>query len=258
MSSPRSVVPITRIDREQARALEVAPWDRIAPARARDLDSGRDLSFDHVIAPTVLELVGRRKGALLDVGCGTGRLTRRLAGPGRTVLGIDPSTVSALYAADHVADLPDVEIRPLPIGDLEPASVRPFSTVVASMVLQDVVELSAFLGRCADLLKPTGRLVIAMTHPHFWPSYWGYSRQSWFAYEKELFLRTEFRTSVTSSGIETMHCHRPLSLYAAELKRAGFAIADVREPVLPKKVQHASGVTWREPHFLFLECRRAR
>jgi len=51
--------------------------------------------------------------------------------------------------------------------------------------------------------------------------------------------------------VETLHAHRPLDWYTAELNRAKFRILRTPEPMLPKRVQLATGVSWRYPHFLF-------
>lgn len=49
-----------------------AQWDSVAPARNSQLRSGRDVSFEHVLKPTVLKLIEPSPSGLLDAGCGSG------------------------------------------------------------------------------------------------------------------------------------------------------------------------------------------
>jgi SAM-dependent methyltransferase len=51
---------------------------------------------DHAYYRALAAEIGAR--SIIDLGCGTGLLTRSLAGPGRTVLGVDPSRTMLDYA----------------------------------------------------------------------------------------------------------------------------------------------------------------
>lgn len=249
--------PISRIDRNEARMLEVSPWDIIARSRARDLDAGKDLSYRYVIAPHILKLVGNQRSSIIDIGCGVGRLTRQLSTYSNDVVGVDPSETSADLAELHVADLPSVKIESTTARgyrDLNPGAT--FEMAIFSMVLQDIVDLDSTLQDAARLVRAGGSMAIAITHPFFWPKYWGYDRAPWFDYQRELFLRTEFRTSTTRSGIETMHCHRPLYRYFSAINHAGFQVEKILEPNLPSSIQRQTGVHWNEPHFMFISCKR--
>src|SRR6266478_467554 len=55
-------------------------WDQLAEERHRQIASGEDLSFEHVLVPTTLRLLEDANNALvLDIGSGTGDFTARLA-----------------------------------------------------------------------------------------------------------------------------------------------------------------------------------
>ena len=99
---------------------------------------------------------------LLDVGCGTGLLRTRL--PETAVgdyVGVDLSP-AAVEAAGH---------RPLPgarflEGDVFSVDVGRFDVVVLNEMLYYVEDLEPFFGRLAELLEPSGLLLISMwRHP---------------------------------------------------------------------------------------------
>ncbi|HUB39877.1 MAG TPA: class I SAM-dependent methyltransferase [Streptosporangiaceae bacterium] len=70
------------------------------PYRDADLVELYDLDNpageDHVYYRALADAIDAR--SIIDLGCGTGLLTRSLAGPGRTVIGVDPSHTMLDYA----------------------------------------------------------------------------------------------------------------------------------------------------------------
>jgi 2-polyprenyl-3-methyl-5-hydroxy-6-metoxy-1,4-benzoquinol methylase len=67
-----------------------AGWDASADAWIACVDSG-DASREVLLDPIVTQLCGDVAGlAVLDIGCGEGRFSRKLADSGAVVTGIDP------------------------------------------------------------------------------------------------------------------------------------------------------------------------
>jgi SAM-dependent methyltransferase len=95
---------------------------------------------------------------LLDVGCGHGRLARELSGPGRHVLGLDPSAEMVGAAKADNASVPGLEFDE---GDFLTAEIPPdsfdFVCFVASLHHMDQVKA---LMKAAEILRPGGRLVV--------------------------------------------------------------------------------------------------
>ncbi len=261
MTSSKQHHPATQISEDEAVALEIAPWDAIAPIRAADLDSGRDPSFNSVILPTVRTIFrqGRKPTSIIDIGCGVGRLTREFAKySDGTVTALDPSPVSAQLASQYLASQHRFDVHNMTVQQYVRLGYGGHGLAVACMVLQDVVHLDSFLVATHSLLLPRGRLLIAITHPYYWPTYWHYDNEPWYRYDRVLFIRSEFRTSLARSGVQTLHVHRPLQTYFAALRSAGFLVEQLIEPMMPIAAQKRSGVEWNTPHFLFLVARRGR
>lgn len=71
----------------------IREWDIIAPIRDEQIETGQDLSFHHILMPTLLELtqIMPKDSVVIDCGSGTGRITRELARTFRRVIGVDMS-----------------------------------------------------------------------------------------------------------------------------------------------------------------------
>jgi SAM-dependent methyltransferase len=95
---------------------------------------------------------------LLDVGCGRGRLARELSGPGRRVLGLDPSAEMVGAAKADNAGVPGLDFDE---GDFLTAEIPPgsfdFVCFVASLHHMDQVK---GVLKAAEILRPGGRLVV--------------------------------------------------------------------------------------------------
>jgi len=118
------------------------------------------------ILPRMLDLLGDLAGLrVLDAGCGEGYLARVLAAGGAQVTGIDISPrlirlareqdsggASDYRAADLCAPLPEYE--------------RYFDAVASYLALNDVHDHRGFAGTLGAVLKPGGRLVLALNNPY--------------------------------------------------------------------------------------------
>jgi SAM-dependent methyltransferase len=108
---------------------------------------------------------------ILDVACGAGRFTRRMAERGAHVVAFDfserfierakqrtPANVTTIEY--HVADATD-EQQLLAFGP------KRFDGAVATMALMDIADIGPLFRALAQLLKPGGWFVFSLMHPCF-------------------------------------------------------------------------------------------
>lgn len=230
-----------------------AEWDRIALKRAAQIESGLDLSFRFVLVPSVLSLTADCDcTTVIDLGCGSGFLSAELASAATAVIGVDISPENIRYAAKRWQEIPNVDFETVSI---EEYAARPdrlsFSLGVANMTLMTVLDLDGVMKSVARVIRPGGHLIATITHPCYWPVYWGYAEKSWFSYSREIAIEDRFKISLDSGdGCITTHVHRPLERYFASISRAGFLVDEVREPMPTEEVGRRYPKPWQYPRFL--------
>jgi len=114
-------------------------------------------AFVQELAGGVLEWLAAKPGeSILDLGCGDGRLTQRIASAGASVLGVDSSLemVEAARERGVVADVGDAE-------ELAFAGST-FDAVFSNAALHWVRDQDAMLAQVRRVLKPGGRFVAEM------------------------------------------------------------------------------------------------
>jgi 2-polyprenyl-6-hydroxyphenyl methylase/3-demethylubiquinone-9 3-methyltransferase len=98
---------------------------------------------------------------ILDIGCGGGILSEPLARLGADVVGADPAKANVEAARLHAAEAGvAVDYRASTAEALADAGER-FDVVLAMEVVEHVADLSLFIKRCAEMVKPGGLMVVA-------------------------------------------------------------------------------------------------
>ncbi len=148
------------------------PGEPLAPLVPVDAVVWHDLECgaESLDLPLYSELAGRFAGDLpvLDLGCGTGRVSLRLARQGHSVIGVDsdPALVGAFNERASNAGLPAQCVA----GDVRTLALRrAYRLVIAPMqlieLLGNATERLDALHRIAEHLKPGGHAALGIVEP---------------------------------------------------------------------------------------------
>lgn len=225
-------------------------WDRIAETRMRQLQSKSDATFWNISVPIIKKFCESiNPQSILDVGCGVGVLTSQLADKVSRTVGVDASAKSIEIARRHFHNKCDFIAARL--EDYSDESEEKFDLVVANMVLMDVVNLPDFAAAMAKCTRRGGRMICSITHPFFWPQYYGYSDEHWFDYSSEIIVTGPFKISSEVSEFDSTHVHRPIGTYFTEMANAGFNVEWVQEPMPSRDVERLYIEKWLFPRYIF-------
>jgi malonyl-CoA O-methyltransferase len=115
--------------------------------------------------PAMRAAIGDPRGVdVLDLGCGTGRHSLRLAAAGAAVTAIDFSDgmlakARAKPGADRIRFLSHDLHERLPLAD------DSFDLVVSGLMLEHLAKLDGFFSEIRRVLRPGGRAVLSTMHP---------------------------------------------------------------------------------------------
>ncbi len=133
-------------------------YDAMAGGYERERHRGYHAFLDRVEVETVADLV--RGADVLEVGCGTGLILRRLAPLARRVAGVDLSAGMLRQARERVPAVVQASALALPFPD------RSFDVAVSFKVLAHIPEVRAVVAEMARVVRPGGYLALEFYNRH--------------------------------------------------------------------------------------------
>jgi SAM-dependent methyltransferase len=147
---------------EDAGQAVVNDYDSFAQAYT-DLNES-SLVNAYYCRPAILDLAGDVTGRrILDAGCGSGPLSAALRDRGAILTGFDASAGMLELARQRLG--PDADLRVADLASPLPFPDGAFDDVIACLVLHYLEDWTAPLAELRRVLKPGGRLIVAVDHP---------------------------------------------------------------------------------------------
>ncbi len=223
-------------------------------------DNGNEF-HRRLVEPSVLQLLDLRPGeTVLDVGCGNGALTRRLAALGAQVTAIDFSD-QMIELARRRTDAAGLSVEYLIRDATDEAALLKlgqsrFDAIICTMALMDIPTIEPLFRAAASLLRAEGRFVFSTMHPAF------NSNNPIFLHEKEdrdgtvvdhfsvklrRYLDMPPVKGAGAPGEPTPHFyyHRPLAELLGSAFAAGFVLDGLLEPAFSAGDDDNSGrLSW--------------
>jgi ubiquinone/menaquinone biosynthesis C-methylase UbiE len=230
-------------------------WDRLADWWDGRIGDGNEFQ-DYLIEPATERLLALKPGErVIDIGCGAGRFTRRMAALGVTIVAIDHAEKFLDLARERTTENME-RIRYLKLDATDPRALASlgkecFDAAVCTMALMDMSSITPLISTVPKMLKPQGRFVFSVTHPVFNS---GSARHVAEQFEQDGEVITKSGITITDYAKPFAHLglgilgqpepqyyfHRSISLLFNTCFRYGFVLDGMEETVFPEGFQSNS------------------
>ena len=230
-------------------------WCNSAELRRVQIESGLDLTFNEVFKPIFLEHIsGLHPSRVLEVGAGTGHLSKELSYLGFHVTAIEPSRGMFEVATDVLRGC-NVNLINCTSFDL-PESDK-FDIAYSHLVAHVIEDLLNFLNSISRHLVVGSHLIFSIPHPCFYNNYKKLFGDE-YGYMKPMSKNVSF--NITRDPVNAItdvpYHHRPLSDYINTLIKAHFVIDRLDEIFPTQEIQNKYGAKWNEPRYCIFMCRK--
>lgn len=244
-------------------------WGPVADWYEGHLASG-DTYHERVILPNLLRLLGDVKGKkVLDLACGTGYFSKKIAEAGASVTGTDVSPELIAKAKQNLLGYPTSKFVVTPAHDLHELKHVSFDAIINVLAVDNIAEVPGLLRESARLLKNGGAMHIVFNHPVVripGASSWGFDQKRGVQYRRLDKYMSESKVKIAMhpglNSQSTTTFHRSLQYYFNKFREAGFVVANLEEWVSdkvsePGPRQKPEDQSRKEfPLFLYLQLRK--
>ncbi len=256
---------------EESRAI----WDTNAEAWDERIGGGGGWQT-RLIAPTVEKMLKLQAGErVLDIACGNGQFSRRLAELGATVVASDFSPKLIELAKGRTTDTDRINYHVVDATDeaqlmaLASPDGQGFDAAVCLNALMDMPMIEPLFRSVAKLLKPNGRFVFSIMHPCFnglsitmQPELPDYAQEPTYAIKVSRYLSAELTKglAISSQPVQQYYWHRPLHVLLNSAFTNGLVLDRLEEPVLRSETPSNNAFDWSNydmPPLLFARLRPA-
>jgi ubiquinone/menaquinone biosynthesis C-methylase UbiE len=237
-------------------------WDNAAESWVDFVRKGKDYYRDELNNPAFFSLLGSVDGQLvLDLACGEGYNTRKLARKGAVVTGVDFShRLIDLAKAEEAKVRLKIDYHLSDAARLKEFSADHFDIVTCFMAMQDIENYEKAMSEVCRVLKAKGRFVFSIPHPCFEMIVEDGNRIStnakYFGVAED---HIHWKMERLLKPFETTSFHRTLTDYSNVLHDNGFLIKRLIEPRPTrkglKKHPPLRQVLLR-PHSIIIECQK--
>ncbi len=230
-------------------------WCDSAKIRRTQIESGIDLTFNEIFKPLIVERISNLlPKKILEVGAGTGHLSKELSILGFSVTAIEPSP--GMYeVAQEVLDETSVKLINSTSFELEKQSL--YDVSFSHLVAHVVDDLIGFFKSVGDHLETGGHFIFSIPHPCFYNEYKKFFGEE-YNYMTSMAKNVSF--TITKDSINLIcgvpYHHRPLSEYINSLVKSGFAIDGFDETYPDDEIQKKYGAKWENPRYCVFTCKK--
>jgi 2-polyprenyl-3-methyl-5-hydroxy-6-metoxy-1,4-benzoquinol methylase len=229
-------------------------WDANAEFWDERMVDGNDF-LNVLVWPAVERLLQPRAGErLLDVACGNGVTSRRLASIKASVTAFDFSE-AMIHLAKQRSALADIDYRVIDATNQEELlglGVHSFDGALCNMALMDMEDIAPLMNALVAILRMNGRFVFSVVHPCFnnpAAVQMGELEDragtivTTYSVKISRYLTPYTQVGLAMHGQPVPHpyFHRPLSALLAPALEAGFVLDAIEECTFPP--EHAGGST---------------
>ncbi len=231
---PKDFPSRTYAPRPRKTAAAATAWEQPAQWYDNLVGAEGDDFYQKLILPTILKRLDPKPGqTVLDVACGQGVLGRVLAAKGVKTLGVDASPSLIESAQGRAGPLERHLVGDARrLGEAVPAGTQADHAALV-MCLQDLDPIAPVLAGTAALVKPGGRVAMALSHPAFriprrssweWDEEQGMQYRRLDGYLSPLSVPIKIHPGKPEDPTRTTSFHRPLSTYLNALGAAGLGV----------------------------------